>query len=180
MLEISVVLEETYDEETSEFDKVTFNLQFEHSLASISKWESKFETPFLDDKEKTREQTFWYVKAMCLTPNVPDAIFDKLTTDNFNAINEYINAKMTATWFNEIPDKKRINSERITSEVLYYYMTVSNIPFECDQWHLNRLLTLIRVCSIKNSPPKKRSKADLARERRELNEKRRAQMGTSG
>lgn len=179
MLVIEVPISEMYNEETNEFVVSTFRLELEHSLASLSKWESEFEKPFLKPDEKTDEETLGYVKAMTLTPNVPPEIYTKLSQENVQAIDEYINAKMTATWFSERKNQPR-SREIITSEIIYYWMVSLNIPFECQHWHLNRLFTLVRVCQQKNAPQKKMSKREIAQRQRELNAQRRANMGTSG
>ena len=116
---------------------------------------------------------------MTLTPEVPEEIFHRLSEENVTKINEYIDAKMTATWFNDAPGAPRAR-EVITSEVIYYWLIAFQIPFECETWHLNRLFTLIRVCNIKQAKPEKMSRAEIAARNRELNAQRRAQWGTKG
>jgi hypothetical protein len=170
---------ESFNEETNEFISDVFTLELEHSLASLSKWESHFETPFLGDKEKTTEETLWYIKAMVLTPDVPPEVFDNLVADHYNQVNEYINAAMTATTFREQPNRKP-NREIITAEIIYHWMIQANIPFECENWHLNRLIALVRVCHAKNEPPKKMTPREIAQQNRQLNARRRAQLNTKG
>jgi hypothetical protein len=180
VLQITVPLSEEYDERTSEFavaEAVTLTL--EHSLVSLSKWESKHEVPFLGPKPMSHEDMLDYVRMMILGDPPPDSVISRLGTLEINEINEYVNAKMTATWFNE-RDAPRPRREIITAELIYYWMISLNIPFECQYWHLNRLLTLIRVCNLKNTPKKKMPSADAAAQQRELNALRRQQLGTTG
>lgn len=162
-------------------------LSLEHSLVSISKWEAKWRKPFLSDDKKTNEQTLDYIKCMTLTQNVDDVVYNALTKKNLEDVSNYIDNKMSATWFSE-PKKSSDaggKKEIITSEVIYYWMVSFNIPFECQKWHLNRLLTLIKVCNAKNKAAnggKKGgvNKKEIMANNTELNKIRRQQLGTSG
>jgi hypothetical protein len=180
MLTIIVPGVEMFDEEKQEFvsvDDVTLTL--EHSLVSLSKWESIYEKPFLGQDKKTVEEVLEYVKIMVLTSNVPEDVWKKLSEENIVKINEYIDAKMSATWFNDSPGAPK-SREIITAELIYYWMITFQIPFECETWHLNRLFTLIRVCNTKQAKPKKMSRSEIAARNRELNAQRRQQLGTRG
>lgn len=180
MLTIVVGGEQMFDEINKEFVREGgVELQLEHSLVSLSKWESKFEKPFLGKDDKSGEEIIAYIKAMTLTPDVPDKVYERLSRENIEAINNYLDKKMTATWFNDAPGAPK-SAEVITSELIYYWMTVFKIPFECQYWHLNRLFTLIRICNIKSAKPKKMSRRDIAARNAELNAQRRRQLGTKG
>lgn len=180
MLTIEVPIgAESWDEDRQKFVTPSFTIELEHSLASLSKWEAKFEKPFLSKQEKSPEEIFAYIKLMTLTPVVPPEIFLRLSEDNVKAINDYINAPMTATTF-RVDGPQRPTQEIHTAEVIYYWMFSAGIPIECENWHLNRLFTLIKVFSAKNSPQKKMSKAEAMRQQRDLNAKRRAETGSSG
>lgn len=182
MLTITVVLSEGLDERTNEFVTVeSAILKLEHSLFSLSKWESFYKKPFLNEEKKTSEEAMAYFKCMTLTPDVPDEVFNKLSQKNVDEINEYMNATVTATWFSKSV-KKGPQRETITAEIIYYWMVGVGLPFECQYWHLDRLLTQIRVINEKNEPDKKKRRfsSSAAQERRELNARRKAEMGTSG
>jgi hypothetical protein len=182
VLKITLPAVDMFDDAKQEFtasDEVV--LELEHSLVSLGVWESKWEQPFLGPKEKTREQTLDYVNSMVLGGETPPDLFSRLTDDHIEAINAYINAKMTATTFNEAGSApKKGATEIITAELVYYWMIKLEIPFECQYWHLERLLTLIKVCTLKNSPPKKMSRAEVIAQQRALNAQRKAQLGTAG
>lgn len=180
MLYITIPAIELYDEEKEEFiNRKAQTLQLEHSLVSLSKWESKWCKAFLTKNNKTEEEVLDYIKCMTLTQNVDPDVYKYLTPENYKQINDYIEAPMTATFFSEDKSGKS-NREIVTAELVYYWMIALNIPFECQKWHLNRLLTLIKVCNIKNSPPKKRSKRDIMSRNAALNAARRNQLNTKG
>lgn len=180
MLTITIPAVEMFNEKTQEFvTSKEQTLQLEHSLVSLSKWESKWCKAFLSKEEKTLEETIDYVKCMTITQNVNPNVYNNLTRSNIEAINNYIDAPMTATTFYEDKQKGR-NKETITSELIYYWMISLNIPMECQKWHLNRLLTLIRVCNIKNTPPKKMSRSEIMSRNAALNKARRKQLNTKG
>ena len=183
MLTITFPEEERWDDQLQEFINYkaqTINL--EHSLVSMAKWESKWNKPFLDKEPKTYEESIDYFKCMTITPNVDPNIWKRVTNEQIKQINEYIDAPMTATWFNEREGqgKGKKSSEKVTSEIIYYWMIALQIPFECQKWHLNRLLTLVRVCNIKNAPSKKMSKSEIMSKNKALNAARRASLGTKG
>lgn len=180
MLKITVPSGEIFDEIREEFiyTKETV-LHLEHSLVSISKWESKWNKAFLGKQPKSDEEIIDYVRCMTITQNVDPFVYLVLSAENYATINTYIEAPMTATYFSE--DKQTGGKgETVTSELIYYWMLSYNIPVEFQKWHLNRLLTLIRVCNIKNSPPKKRSKREIMRHNTALNASRRKRLGSRG
>lgn len=181
MLQIKVpVVPEQYDEVNNLFiDPVYKVLKLEHSLVSISKWESKWHKSFLHTPNKTDEEVLDYIKCMTLSQNLDQDIYKHLTYENIRDINKYINDPMTATIIPEDKSVKR-NREIVTSELIYYWMIAYNIPVEFEKWHIERLMTLIRVCSIKNEPPKKKSKSEIMRRNAALNEARRKQLNSKG
>ena len=169
---LTIVLSATDEEEPVE-------LCFEHSLISLSKWESKYKKAFFGKDEKTPEEGAAYIKCMLLTENVPDEFLNRLSSDDVIAITDYINDKQSATWFRDDPNQKNSN-EIITSELIYYWLVQFNIPFEVETWHLNRLMTLVKIAGIKQTKPKPMSKAQQAENYRRLNAQRRAASGSSG
>ena len=181
MLTITVPISpEGWDETKQEFvEPKSQILQLEHSLISLSKWESKWQKPFYSKKEMTDEEALDYIKCMTLNKTVDPDIYNHLTRENIDDVMKYIGNPMTATTFRK-DDKSQNNREIITSELIYYWMIASNIPFECQKWHLNRLITLIRVCSIKNSPPKKMNKREIMSRNAALNAARRKQLNSKG
>lgn len=180
MLQLVIVISEDYDEEKRQFISAkTVTLQLEHSLLSMSKWEAKWEKPFLGYDKKTEEETLDYVRMMVLGPLPSEEDFSRLSAENLLAVQRYIEAPMSATWFSEEPSNMP-SREAITSELIYFWMTAFGIPFTCENWHLNRLMNLVRICNIKNGPKKKMSAQASAAEQRALNERRRRELGTKG
>lgn len=180
MLQIIVPETERWDEQKDEFVYTKrCVLQLEHSLVSLAKWEARWNKPFLSKKEMTLEEITDYVRCMTLTQNVPDELYSCLTQENITQIEKYIEAPMTATTFSKDPSEHGGGSI-VTAEIIYYWMVSFNIPFECQKWHLNRLLTLIKVCERKNRPPKKQSQSSIMARNTALNAQRRKMLGSSG
>lgn len=180
MLRIEIPISpERWDEKKQEFVvPKTQVLQLEHSLVSLSKWESRWHKPFLSQKEKTVDETLDYIRCMTITQNVKPEIYNFLTNDNLKQIDNYIEDPMTAITF---PDgNQRPRREIITSEIIYHWMISFNIPFECQKWHLNKLLAFIKVCCNKNLPPKKMSQSEILQRNRELNEARKKALNSTG
>ena len=181
MLQLNVTITpELWDAKEEKFIKPKIvTIELEHSLLSISKWESKWCKAFLGKQEKTSEETLDYIICMTITQNVEPEVYNRLTNDNIIQINKYIEAPMTATTF--LDDKAtKNNRETVTAELIYYWMIALNIPFECQKWHLNKLLTLIRVCNIKNAPPKKRSTREIMSRNAALNASRKKKFNSRG
>lgn len=180
MLKITIPGEELWDEKEEVFIyKEDITLQLEHSLVSVSKWEAKWHKPFLGDEEKTIEETIDYIRCMTLTQNVDPLVYHSIDGDLIQKVKDYISDSMTATWFSNT-DKNQPRHEIITSEIIYYWMITLNIPFECQKWHLNRLLTLIRVCNVKNAPPKKLSRREIMERNAAINAARRKTLNSKG
>lgn len=179
MLRIVIPPFERFDDDKDEFiTSKGQTLQLEHSLVSLSKWESTWCKPFLEKGNKTRIESIDYIRCMTLTQNVDPIVFLGITDENIRQVTEYIEAPMTATVFSNT--HKGGNREIITAEIIYYLMITANIPFECQKWHLNRLLTLINVCNIKNQPPKKMGRKEIMSRNASLNAARRQALNTKG
>ena len=180
MLKITVPASHLFNEETDEFITVKeTHLQLEHSLVSLSKWEAKWKKPYINKNNNSREEAIDYIRCMTITQNVDPYVYECLTEENIKEINDYINEPMTATWFNN-RDNEGPSREIVTAEIIYYWMISFGIPFECQKWHLNRLLTLIRVCNLKSQKPKKMSRRETLEYNRALNNARKAKMHTKG
>lgn len=182
MLTIDVPGKELFDETTSRFITTEgFSLDLEHSLAALSKWESRYQKPFLNGKPKTNEEFWGYIRFMIITPGVNPEILSQLTAINFKEIDDYVNSKETATTFSLLPERKG-KTQVVTAEVIYHWMTAYNIPESWEHRHLNQLFTFIRVCNANNpnNKPKKMSQSELAARNRELNAARKRELNTTG
>lgn len=182
MLRLIIKGQELFNETTQEFyteEGKDVVVEFEHSLVSLSKWESIYKIPFLSANDKTPEAIFEYLQLMIVSKDVDKNILYKCSEEDLKKIQEYIDSSESATTFGEMPGRKG-PGEVITSELIYYWMVAFTIPFECQYWHLNRLFALIRICNVKNQPPKKLSKHEIATRNRELNAKRKAELKTTG
>ena len=181
MLEIRIDGKEFWNQEKEEFVNTKgITLRLEHSLISVSKWEAKYKRPFLSDGPKTLQETYDYISFMSLDRNVNMTELEGITEEDYKKILDYIHDPMTATKITQNTKNKQSSNHVLTSEEIYYDMTALNIPFECEKWHLNRLLTLIQIASIKNEPPKKMSKSEIYRQNAELNKARRAKYRSKG
>lgn len=180
MLQITIPPVEAYDDKKEEFVVLEKEqtLQLEHSLVSISKWESKWCKPFLSNATKSIEETVDYIKCMTLTKNIRPEVYDRITDSHIRQVNSYIEAPMTATTIRQ--DKKSKNNRIMTAELLYYYMFAFNIPMECQKWHLNRLITLIKVCEAESNPKKNRSQDEIRADYAALNAARRKALNSKG
>lgn len=182
MLRITVPGQELWDELNEEFVYLKEQtLQLEHSLVSLSKWESKWHKPFISNiKTITNEEMLDYVRCMTITQNVDPRVYMFLTEENIIEIYDYINNPMTATTFRKTDNKQGVRKRIITSELIYYWMITLNIPSDFQKWHLNRLITLIEVCNEENKPAQKVNKREQARNYAQLNRERRARLNSKG
>lgn len=179
MLNVVIPSQEFFnDKEQTFMNSKQYELRLEHSLISLSKWESKWKKPFLTKSDKTNEETLDYIRCMTITQNVDPAAYNLIPKSVMDQIADYIYDPMTATTFGD--DKEEKSKQIVTSELVYYWMVAFSIPFECQTWHLNRLLTLIKICSIKNQPPKKMKPGEVRSRQRALNQARKAKLNTSG
>lgn len=180
MLQITIPAGEYFDDSTQEFiNYKEVTLRLEHSLVSISKWEAKWKKVFLSKEEKTLEETIDYIRCMTITQGVDESAYGRITDANIKQVENYISDPMTATYIRK--DKIAGSSrETVTSELIYYWMIALGIPVEFQKWHLNRLLTLIEVCNVKNTPPKKRNPREIAKHNAAINAARRKRLGSKG
>lgn len=180
MLQVIIPAFEAFDPATSIFSNVKeTKLNLEHSLVSISKWESKWKKPFISRDNKTEEESLDYVRCMTINPNVDPIVYYNIPSNVFEQIKDYIDDPMTATWISN-NEHRSPSRQIITSELIYYWMVSYRIPIECQKWHLNRLLMLIQVCDEKNRPPKKMSRNQILSRNASLNAARRAKLHSKG
>lgn len=180
MLKVTVPKTELFDETINEFISIKeHKLTLEHSLVSLSKWEAKWKKPFLTKDNKTIPETIDYIRCMTITQNVDDNVYRCLSDDVLSQVKDYISDEMTATTFSDL-HKKAGKKEIITSELIYYWMVALNVPFECQKWHLNRLLVLVNICNIKNAPPKKMRKNEMLQRNASINAARKKALNSRG
>lgn len=191
MLELKIKTKDVklWNEATEEFEHKIVpgrTIVLEHSLVSLSKWEAKYKRPFIDS-EKTNEETLDYIKMMTITQNVPDDTYKYLDKDEIKKINDYIIDPMTATKFSynsQAGSSPKKDTSKVTSELIYYWMTLYNIPDRYEKWHLNRLLVLLRIARIKtdeqHGKTNKMSRSDIIAQNRAINAQRRLKFGSNG
>lgn len=183
MLTIDIPEQDIFDESTSTFYKVKAQkLHFEHSLAAIAKWEAKWHTPFMDNKEKNMVQLVDYIRCMCVDTDVDPIVFKGLSRKHMVMVEEYIKDPMTASWIDDSKKKPKpkTHAEVMTSELMYFYMSQAQIPYECQNWPLPRLVMLLRIAGEKMSTNNKMSKRDIMNQQASLNAIRRAKTGSKG
>lgn len=180
MLIVSIPSVEAYDEETEQFVSLPGGtLHLEHNLLSLSKWESITHKHLIGNKDVTGEDLLKYVECMVQDEEFDPTILNRLPSEELKRINDYISDTMTATRVKDRSNAKD-SGEYTSSELIYYWMIACQIPFTCETWHINRLLTLIRVCNAKAEPGKKMSQSEIMSQNRELNRARRKALGTRG
>lgn len=178
-IQIHIPKREIYDEEKEMFIDVNeYNLTLEHSLLSISKWESKWHVPYITKKEKTSEQVLDYIRCMNTGKPIPEEVYNYIPGEELDKIVKYINDPMTATTVKTRNNEQ--NREILTSEVIYYYMFECNIPKECERWHINRLMTLIGVFGVKRDTGTKLSRSEAIARNKMINERNKAKYHTRG
>ncbi len=188
MLTITVPEQELFDSQTNTFTQVGgITLELEHSLLSLSKWESKHQKPFLGNDDKTSDEIRSYIECMILTPNVDSQTLKFLGGDLLDQIARYMESKESATTFGEMPEPNKGKGETLTAELIYYWLVAFNIPFTCETWNLNRLFALVKICNIKqqkaaagNGTKSKKPSREAMIRRQDLNEQRKQQLGTTG
>lgn len=173
-----------WNEKDQEFVTISpYTIKIEHSLLSIRKWESKWHKPFMTQTQKTQAEQKDYVRCMTIGYELPEEVYATLDAQEMNEVFTYMNEPMTATWFSENDQKQaksKMGSETVTYEIVYYWMSKLNIPYDCEKWHINSLMTLIKVSMLKEQPSKKMSKRDVMSQNRALNEQRKAKMKSKG
>jgi len=183
MLTITIPDKKYFNENTNEFFVLKGRtITMQHSLYSIRKWESKWHTYYLDNKNLTTEQIIDYFRMMTITRDVDPRIYMNLSAENIQEISKYIHDPMTATTFKDLKSRQRSRGRReiTTSEIVYYWMIINDIPFECEKWHLNQLMTLIRVCSDAKVPEQKMTEKEIFEYNKSLNERNRAKFHSKG
>ena len=181
MLSINIKSRELFDERTSEFITVKGGtLKLEHSLVSISKWESKWKIPFLSKEKKTNEQIDDYIRCMSVNGDPDPILIASISSEDKNRIIDYIEEKQTAPWSTNFDGKRNTQSDIITSQRIYYWMIVYHIPHDYEKWHLSTLLTLIEICNRENTPPKKMTQAEIIARNKALNAERKARLHSRG
>ena len=177
MLILKIPEQEFFNQKTGEFSSCkACTLKLEHSLVSISKWETKWKKPFLTDGKKTPAEFIDYIRCMTINQDVPDEVYGLMGYENVKKVEEYIMDPATATTVTDLRKQRAGKSEIPTSELIYYWMISNGIPFECEKWRLNRLLTLIKVCNAKGNP-QQMSRQEIYQMNTALNNSRRKAMG---
>ena len=181
MISFVISPEELWDHKNEVFvHKAPVMIHLEHSLRAISKWEARYCKPFIGKKEWTASEMLDYVRCMCLDDSIDPAVFLSLSAKQMEAVQAYIDLPMTATWFSNNEQRVGNRGSAVTSELIYFWMSSYGIDWQAQDWHLNRLMTLIRICSEKNKPPKKMPKGAAAARQRALNAKRLKKSHTGG